>query len=127
MIRTGGPDAKERSLAMNRRRFFLSSLSSLVFQRRQVARQVELQVTVMEAFLDAAGPSALLVHHTTAPARSEFASWLRSNGGASIICTLPDGRRIPARIFRLNGCFGRGLIVTREIINVRAKDTLSID
>jgi hypothetical protein len=81
----------------------------------------------MEAFLDSAGPSAILVHHANAAARSSFAAWLRSNSGASIICSLPDGRRVAARMFRLNGCFGRGLILTREIIEVRAKDILSID
>jgi hypothetical protein len=81
----------------------------------------------METFLDAAGPSALLVHHATAAMRSDFAAWMRANSGASIICTLSDGRRIAARIFRLNGCFGRGLILTREILDVRAKDVLSIN
>ena len=54
-------------------------------------------------------------------------AWLRPQSGDSIICTLPDGRRIAARIFRLNGCFGRGLILTREIIDVRAKDILSVN
>jgi len=81
----------------------------------------------MEAFVDPTGPSALLVHHATAAMRSDFAAWLRSNNGASIICTLPGGQRIPARIYRLNGCFGRGLILTREIFDVRAKDVLTIN
>ena len=81
----------------------------------------------MEVFLDPTGPSALLVHHATASGRSDFGAWLRSHSGNSIICTLPDGRRISARIFRVNGCFGRGLILARDIIDVRAKDVLSID
>jgi hypothetical protein len=81
----------------------------------------------METFLAPSGPSALLVHHANAATRSAFSTWLRSNSGASIICALPDGRRIAARIFRLNGCFGRGLILTREILDVRAKDVLGID
>jgi hypothetical protein len=81
----------------------------------------------MEAFQDPSGPSALLVHHATASGRSDFGSWLRSHSGASIICTLPDGRRVAGRIFRLNGCFGRGLILTRDIIDVRPKDVLNID
>ena len=108
---------------MNRRRFFLSSLSSWVFQARQAA----LQVAVMEAFLDSGGPSALMVHHATEASRSAFAAWLRASSGASIVCTLPDGRRIPARIFRVNGCFGRGLILTREVLDVRAKDVIGIN
>ena len=108
---------------MNRRRFFHASLSSLVAQRKLVT----LQVAVMETFLDPAGPSALVVHHATAAERPEFAAWLRSHSGASVTCTLPDGRRIAARIFRVNGCFGRGLILTREIINVQAKDVLGVN
>jgi hypothetical protein len=108
---------------MNRRRFFRSSLSAWVFQTRPGA----LKVAVMETFLDSAGPSAVMVHHATEATRSAFAAWLRANSGASIICTLPDGRRIGARIFRLNGCFGRGLILTREIIDVQAKDVLAVD
>src|SRR5213076_1256448 len=47
----------------------------VVIQRRPVP----LQVAVMEIFLDSVGPSALLVHHATAPERSEFATWLRSH------------------------------------------------
>jgi hypothetical protein len=108
---------------MNRRRFFASTLSSLVSQ----TRQGRLQVAVMETFLDSAGPSAVLVHHATEAMRSTFAAWLRANGGASIICTLPDGRRISARIFRLNGCFGRGLILTRDPLDVRAREILDIN
>jgi hypothetical protein len=81
----------------------------------------------MEAFLDPAGPSALMVHHPNEGARSAFASWLRANGGSSIIFTLPDGRRIAGRIFRVNGCFGRGLILSRDIIDVQAKDILNIN
>jgi hypothetical protein len=81
----------------------------------------------METFLDPSGPSALLVHHANAATRSTFSAWLRSNSGASIICTLPDGRRISARVFRLNGCFGRGLILARDIIDVRPKDIVTIN
>jgi len=108
---------------MNRRGFFLRSISTLVVQKRPIT----LQVAVMETFLDPSGPSALLVHHANAATRSAFSAWLRSNSGASIICTLPDGRRTAARIYRLNGCFGRGLILTREIIDVQPKDVFSVN
>ena len=81
----------------------------------------------MEVFNSPEGPSALLIHHASEATRTAFADWLRSNSGASILCTLPNGQHVNARIFRVNQCFGRGLILTRLPVTVRPRDILSIE
>ena len=92
----------------------------------QVSRSTNLQVEVMEVFLSADGPCALLVHHANEATRDEFSRWIRANSGARVECQLPNGTRVDTRIFRVSQCFGRGLLLTRARVAVKAKDILSI-
>jgi hypothetical protein len=85
-----------------------------------------LQVEVMEVFAASSGSSALLVHHADEATREDFSVWLRANSGAQVVCVLPNGTNVVARIFRVSLCFGRGLILLREPASVRAKDIWSI-
>jgi hypothetical protein len=87
-----------------------------------------LQVEVMELFYSSDGPSAFLVHHSNEANRNVFAEWLRRNSGATIVCRR-NAARIQARIFRVNMCFGRGLILTTSPppIPIRPRDVLSIE
>jgi hypothetical protein len=80
----------------------------------------------MEVFLPLSGPPALLVHHADEATRRAFGEWLRANSGISIICALANGKRVDGRILRVSLCFGRGLILVRESVPVRAKDVLTI-
>jgi len=104
---------------MNRRQFFLS----FVFQ----VKPTTLELQVMEVFSGSDGPSAFLVHHSSDATRSVFAQWLRVHDGARIACRLRNGMTINGQIFRVKLCFGRGLLLTRTPVAIRAGDLVSIN
>jgi hypothetical protein len=104
---------------MNRRQFFLGLFS----QRKPTALRVE----VMEVFTNPDGPSALLVHHAGNATRNNFAEWLRGKSGTAVVLRLPSGMRIEGRIYRVNSCFGRGLILTRLPAQILPRDVLDIE
>jgi hypothetical protein len=107
---------------ITRREFkFSGTLGGLAQQQSDTLR-----VEIIEVFIPTGGPSALLVHHADEATREAFANWLRTHSGSAVVCTLPDNTRIVARIFRMGLCFGRGLILLREPVPVRAKDVLGI-
>ena len=105
-------------IMMNRRLFLLGWLFQI--------RTARLQVEVMEVFLSPDGPSALLIHHANEETRDAFSRWLRSNNGSRISFRLPNGSQFDSRIFRMNLCFGRGLVLTRSTIATKPKDVLQI-
>ena len=47
---------------------------------------------------------------------------LRANDGARIGCRLRDGAKIDGTMFRVRMCFGRGLILARAPVAIRAKE-----
>jgi hypothetical protein len=104
---------------MTRREFFLT----WIFQGRSTSLEVE----VIEVFSGSDGPSGLLVHHANQATRNAFGEWLREHDGAGIACRLREGATVDARIFRVKMCFGRGLILTRAPVTIRAKDRVSIN
>jgi len=106
---------------MTRREFF----AGLVFQEKPITVQIQ----VMEVFSDSNGPSAFLVHHANDATRNAFAEWLRRNNGAAIVCSRRGSSRIHGRIFRVNMCFGRGLILTTSPapIQIHARDVWNIE
>jgi hypothetical protein len=107
---------------ITRREFIFSGALRGPLQRKSETLKVE----VMEVFMSASGPSALLVHHANEATRETFANWLRAHSGSAVVCTLPDKTRIDARIFRVRLCFGRGLMVARDPVAVRSGTILEI-
>ena len=105
-------------IMMGRRLFLLGWL----FQ----TQPPRLQVEVMEVFLSPDGPSALLIHHANEETRDAFSRWIRANSGSRISFHLPNGSQFDGRIFRVNLCFGRGLILTRSTVATKPKDVLKI-
>jgi hypothetical protein len=59
--------------------------------------------------------------------RNVFSQWLRVHDGARIACRLRNGTIIDGRIFRVKMCFGRGLLLTRTPVAIRAGDVVSIN
>lgn len=90
-------------------------------------RSGSVEVEVMEVFVGPDAPSAFLIHHANEPARNTFGDWLRAHDGANIVCHLPDGTAADGHIFRVKMCFGRGLVLTRAPIAIRAKDRVIIN
>jgi hypothetical protein len=106
------------ALVFNRREFFLGWLV------QNLATGIE--VEVMEVFTPSGGPAAFLVHHASESARNAFGEWLRTHDGVPITCRSRAGIAFDGWIFRVRMCFGRGLILTRAPVALRAKDRLSI-
>jgi len=106
-------------VTVNRREFFLS----WIFQKQSSSIEAE----VMEVFSTSDGPSALLVHHAAEATRNTFGEWLRYHDGARIACRLQNGAAFDGRVFRVKMCFGRGLILARAPVAIRAKDRVSIN
>ena len=107
-------------MGMMKRREFLISLTAA-----SAARQDPIEVEVMEVFSSSTGPSALLVHHADERTRETFSNWMRNNAGGAIVCRVGNRTPLEGRIFRVNLCFGRGLILLRDpAAGIRAKDVL---
>jgi hypothetical protein len=105
---------------MTRRAFF----ASLLMTRPTQATSFE--VLVLEAFGLDEQTSAVLVHHSAPVARDQFAWWLQTNPKSAVRVRCKDGTEIPAKMFRVRMCFGRGLIVFEKQVQVRERELLSV-
>ena len=104
---------------MTRRAFF----SFLVAPSRQ---QKSVAAVVIEAFDSGTGAMAVLVHQAEPAARDAFAMLLRSHPKNSVRVLTKTGEGVPARIFRVRMCFGRGLILFERPMRIRERDMLTI-
>jgi hypothetical protein len=106
-------------MIFNRRVFF-----SLLFMRP--AQTTSIQVAVMETFNIGQASSAVLVHHADATTRDLFARWLQVNPKSAIRVRNETGNEVPATIFRVRMCFGRGLVVLEKRMPIREHDLLTL-
>jgi hypothetical protein len=105
---------------INRRAF----VASLLLGRPTQAASFE--VLVLEAFGLGEQTTAVLVHHSEPVARDQFARWLQAHPKSALRVRLKDGTEIPARMFRVRMCFGRGLILFEGRVQVRERELLSL-
>ncbi len=103
----------------NRRDFLLMWIA-------RPAQAETMSVEVLEVFRATNGQCALLFHHSASELRLEFSTWLHRFDGAQV-----DVRasRIATRatMFRVKMCFGRGLLLMPQVLNVGIKDRLQIE
>ena len=105
---------------MSRRVFFASLLPG----RRTQA--TSFNVVVLEAFGLDEQTCAVLVHHAEPAARDQFARWLQTHSKSAVRIGLNDGTEVPATMFRVRMCFGRGLILFQRQVQVREREFLGI-
>jgi hypothetical protein len=105
-------------MTLSRREFF-----SMLLARR--AQTTSIQVAVMETF-NIGQTRALLVHHADAATRDQFARWLKANPKAAIRVRRNSGTEASATIFRVRMCFGRGLILLANPVEVHEGDLLTL-
>jgi hypothetical protein len=110
----------EKSMNMNRRVFF----ASLLLGRRKQA--TSFGVVVLEAFGSDQQTSAVLVHHAEPAARDPFARWLQSHPKSAVRIGQDNGKEVAATMFRVRMCFGRGLILLQEQIQIREREFLTV-
>ncbi|HEV8129777.1 MAG TPA: hypothetical protein VGQ81_00880 [Acidobacteriota bacterium] len=108
---------------MKRRQFLLGTILS----RGLFSETRGFDVEIMEVFAVSGGGSALLVHHGDTASRAEFARWLHVHNRSEVRCQLPHGRTVRGQIFRLKMCFGRGLLLTGERVDVQPKGKIRIE
>jgi hypothetical protein len=106
-------------MIFNRRTFF-----SLLLARP--AQATSLQVAVLEKFEMDSGPSAVLVHHANAATRDAFAAWLQTHPKAAVRVRTISGQEVPATVFRVRMCFGRGLIFFEKSVRLQKRDILTL-
>jgi hypothetical protein len=111
---------KEKSMRMNRRSFF----ASLLFGRR--TQVTSFDVVVLEAFGLDEQTSAVLVHHSEAAARDQFARWLQTHPKSAVRIRHNNGKEVSATMFRVRMCFGRGLILLTEQLEIRERQSLTV-
>jgi len=113
---------KRRSKQMhlfNRRNFLLMWIA------RPRSSEI-LTIEVLEIFRGSSGPCAVLVHHSSAEARQDFSNWLHRFDGAQVQVRKSDFAA-RGRMFRVKMCFGRGLLLLPEVVNLRVKDQILIE
>jgi hypothetical protein len=106
-------------MIFNRRVFF-----SLLLTRP--AQATPLQVAVLEKFDIESKAAAVLVHHADAATRDAFAEWLQRHPKSAVSLRMTDGVEVPATIFRVRMCFGRGLIFFEKPVQIRERDILTL-
>ena len=102
------------------RRMFFSILLA------RPGQTTSLRVAILERFDIGRATTAALVHHADADAREAFAQWLQAHPRSAIRVRSKTGEEVPAIMFRVRMCFGRGLILLQKPIQIRERDVLTV-
>jgi hypothetical protein len=106
-------------MSISRRVFF-----SVLFSRPEQTRGFE--AAVLETFVINGACVAALVHHHDAANRDAFARWLQASSKSMVRVRNSTGTEMPATLFRVRMCFGRGLILLKEPMPIRERDFITI-
>lgn len=97
------------------------------------AQELVLEVEVMEGSpaLELPGPAGnrvryALVHHKHPQDQASFAAWLQQHSGAKVAFETPDGAAHDALLRRLDHCFGRGLLLYTDPVELKAKGVMRL-
>lgn len=67
-----------------------------------------------------------IVHHKQQKDQASFAAWLRRHSGARVSFVTPDGAAHQAVMHRLDHCFGRGLVLYTDPVQLKAKQVVRL-
>ncbi|MBI2754466.1 MAG: hypothetical protein HYX46_13305 [Betaproteobacteria bacterium] len=67
-----------------------------------------------------------IVHHKQQQDQASFAAWLRRHSGARVSFETPDGAAHQAVMHRLDHCFGRGLMLYTDPVQLKAKQVVRL-
>ena len=110
---------KTKTVNLNRRAFL-----TLLLAAPQATPSI--QVAVLETFDIENRARALLVHHADPASRDTFGGWMRSHTKFAARVRTQAGEEENAIIFRVRTCFGRGLILLEQPMQIRERDVLTI-
>ena len=103
-----------------------------------MANSVQAQEVVLDAEVMAGSPGIELpglagngfryaiVHHKQQKDRASFAAWLRRHSGARVSFQTGDGAVRQAVMHRLDHCFGRGLLLYADPVQLKSKEVLRL-
>lgn len=69
----------------------------------------------------------VIVRHKNSDDRERFSAWLRTHSGADVTFAAADGRPHHGVLRRLRMCFGRGLLIFVDPVNLKEGETIVID
>ena len=96
------------------------------------AGELVVDAEVMEgAAVELQGPTSgtvryAVLHHKHQKDQAAFAAWLQQHGGAAITFQAKDGAAHQAVLQRLKHCFGRGLLLYSERVELQARDVIRL-
>ncbi len=111
-------------------------LASLAFGQTRAggAKLIKLECEVLEISCPAAASTEplaairyALVRQRNPDDSGRLSQWLRTRSGAEVTFTAADGRLHRGILRRLRMCFGRGLLVFAEPVDVKEGETIMID
>ena len=69
----------------------------------------------------------VIVRHKNSDDRERLSAWLRTHSGAEVTFSAADGRPHRGVLRRLRMCFGRGLLIFTDPVNLKEGETIIID
>jgi len=67
----------------------------------------------------------MVIHHANAADRVKLSNWLKGNSGTEVGFTV-GGKKYYGVLYRLAHCFGRGLLIYRDKIDVKARIIIEV-
>lgn len=67
----------------------------------------------------------MVIHHANAADRTKLSEWLKGNSGTEVKFTVA-GKMYQGVLYRLAHCFGRGLLLYMDGIDVKARDIINV-
>lgn len=68
-----------------------------------------------------------IVHQARPEDRARLSEWLHTRSGSEVDVMTKDGARHHAVLRRLKHCFGRGLLLYRDRLDLRERDVITLD
>jgi len=114
------------------RRSWIGMLALLLAMSAR-AEGLSLEADVMERTTEVALPAlsphtvrVLVLHHKHEQDQASLAAWLRRHSGAQISFQTLDGPSHQAVLQRLKHCFGRGLLLYTDPVQLEEKDVIRL-
>lgn len=67
----------------------------------------------------------MVIHHANAADREKLSTWLKANSGTDVWFTVLH-RKYQGILYRMAHCFGRGLLLYTDRIDVKARDIIEV-
>lgn len=101
----------------------------LVASARGESLVLEAEVLEASQVVDVPGAARihyLLLHHKHQTDQARLSDWLRRHGGSQVSFQTADGSTHRAVLQRLKHCFGRGLLLYSDAVDLKEKEAIQV-